>query len=801
MLRTIRKLGSTVIAVTFIGACASERAQSPAESSPEKIGTVSQAIILDNSHSIEGYADRISAGPGDTVNIFVHLPVRSTGDFTYELYRYGTNASGAVVPNPSTPYFSGSAHSSQQKYADNAAVIGVNWNHPTDPTTGLAIAPLQFGQAWPAGFYAVKLTDSTLNAQGGHDVGYITIVGKGTAQPRVLVASTNTWQAYNFWPGDKAASSAGLSLNYKMSDCNALSTGAGGVACDLSAGGSPTAATVSFLRPNPLAGPLMADPTGQLTDSTCAERCAAYASTPSKTPPWGISNPEHLTIGEIRLAAWLDGNGWSYSMLSDQDLNDALGSGGSLNLSALNPAVSPTLIISTHSEYWSVKMQNAASAYLQAGGNVVSLSGNTMFHKVDYPTTSTLVKLSDWQIADNIKILGTSSNYAYNQLAAPSSCGTFSVDAPAHWTVAGLPTTFGGDGVEGHLPAAPSAAGHRLHCGAGSAGGAAGWELDAAYPAPGLMRTYNVLAHGTSAASSIVFARKASAGQIFSAGSITFGQSLLWDSFQTSKPLTTMMDRVLGRFSQPYFSDFNGDGKADIVAAESSGSLDLYRGSGTGGFLGNATIDSGWSVYSSILSPGDLDGDGHADILGICTSACGTGMVGNLVLHRGNGAGGWAGGGVVVGSAWDMFDFVVAPGDFDGDGNPDLLAHETWFSAGQWRYDLLLYSGNGAGGWTGARVVATGWSGVDSVFSAGDFDGDGHSDVLTRSASTGALYLWSGDGVGGFLGARQVGSGWGVFSKIFGAGDFDGDAIRAAGDCLRSSRRSSPLWWGRTRSV
>jgi hypothetical protein len=778
-------LGSTVIAVAFVGACSSERFDGSPESRVEQIGTVSQAVTLDNGHSIEGYADRISAGPGDTVNIFVHVPARSTGDFTYELYRYGTDGFGGVVPNPSTPYFSNSARSSKQNYPDNAAVVGVSWAQPIDPVTGLAIAPLQIGMAWPAGFYAVKLTDSTLNAQGTRDVGYITLVVKGSAQPRMLVASTNTWQAYNFWPGDKAAAAAGLSLNYSMRSC-------GVVACDNSPTTAELGMPVSFLRPNPLAGPMMTDPSGPLTDSTCAARCAAYSSIPSQTPPWGISNPEHLTIGEIRLAAWLQGNSWSYSMMSDQDLNNAwtVGGGGSLNLSVLNPAVSPTLIISTHSEYWSDSMQRAASAYLKAGGNIVSLSGNTMNHMVSYPTNATLAKLpNDWQASDNVAILGTSWQ---SGRAGSGNCGTFTVNTPAHWTVAGLPTTLGGDGVEGHLAAPPSIAGRRLHCEAGAApaGGAVGWELDAAPAARGFMRTYNVLAQGTAAPSSIVFARKASAGQIFSAGSIMFGQSLLWDSFQASKPLTTMMGRVLGRFSQRYFGDFNGDAKPDVLARESNGYFDLYRGDGAAGFLGGATIGSGWNVFDSILSPGDWDGDGHPDILGRCTAACGTGTAGNLLLYRGDGAGGWAAGGTVVGTAWDRFDFIVAPGDFDGDGNPDLLARYPWYGYDGLHYDLYLYSGNGTGGWLGgARLVATNWGGVDRIFSPGDFDGDGNSDVLTRSSTTGYLYLWSGDGAGGLLGSRQVGSGWDVFSQLFGAGDFDGDG---KGDILAVTPSGQP---------
>ena len=45
-----------------------------------------------------------------------------------------------------------------------------------------------------------------------------------------------------------------------------------------------------------------------------------------------------------------------------------------------------------------------------------------------------------------------------------------------------------------------------------------------------------------------------------------------------------------------------------------------------------------------------------------------------------------------VGTGWNMFNAIVGPGDFNGDGSPDLLARET--SNGV----LWLYPGNGRGG-------------------------------------------------------------------------------------------------------
>jgi hypothetical protein len=44
--------------------------------------------------------------------------------------------------------------------------------------------------------------------------------------------------------------------------------------------------------------------------------------------------------------------------------------------------------------------------------------------------------------------------------------------------------------------------------------------------------------------------------------------------------------------------DFDGDRRNDVLAASPSGSLRLYRGNGRGGWIGGGTrIGSGWHTY------------------------------------------------------------------------------------------------------------------------------------------------------------------------------------------------------------
>nr|WP_281449650.1 VCBS repeat-containing protein [Paenarthrobacter nitroguajacolicus] len=120
-----------------------------------------------------------------------------------------------------------------------------------------------------------------------------------------------------------------------------------------------------------------------------------------------------------------------------------------------------------------------------------------------------------------------------------------------------------------------------------------------------------------------------------------------------------------------------------------------------------------------------------------------------------------------VGEGWNIFDIVFSPGDFDGDGFNDLLARN---SAGQ----LFLYPGDGDGGWLPARQVGSGWNIFDSIVGPGDFNGDGTNDVLARDAA-GDLFLYPGDGEGGWLAPSTVGWGWQVMDKIITGGDMNGD--------------------------
>jgi heme oxygenase len=239
-------------------------------------------------------------------------------------------------------------------------------------------------------------------------------------------------------------------------------------------------------------------------------------------------------------------------------------------------------------------------------------------------------------------------------------------------------------------------------------------------------------------------------------------------------------------------ADWSGDGQPDVLAVHPDGRLLMYRTNGAGAFVpgGGVAIGSGWSAFTAVLAPGDFSGDGKPDLLARDTA-------GALLMYRGDGDGGFlTGAGEQIGSGWQPFTALLTPGDFSGDGKPDLLART---EAGA----LLLYRGNGTGRFAAplAQQVGSGWESFTALFGAGDFSGDGKPDVLARRPD-GGLLLYRGNGAAGWVtgSGEQVGSGWESFTALFGGGDFSGDGkpdvlARAADGALLLYRGDGAGGW------
>ena len=130
-------------------------------------------------------------------------------------------------------------------------------------------------------------------------------------------------------------------------------------------------------------------------------------------------------------------------------------------------------------------------------------------------------------------------------------------------------------------------------------------------------------------------------------------------------------------------------------------------------------------------------------------------------------------GGVTINIDNDYLDMAPLPrtrsGDADGNGWSDVLARTS--SSGQ----LIRYHGNGTT-LGGTSLVGGGWNAMNAIVRLGDLTGDGRDDLVARETATGYLWFYPGTATG--LGPRtRMGTGWNAMREITGAGDVTGDGV------------------------
>ncbi len=221
--------------------------------------------------------------------------------------------------------------------------------------------------------------------------------------------------------------------------------------------------------------------------------------------------------------------------------------------------------------------------------------------------------------------------------------------------------------------------------------------------------------------------------------------------------------------------DIDGDGKLDIVVTNSgSATVSVFRNTATSGIINLASL-AGKVDFTCGNSPesvaiGDIDGDGKPEI--ITANAASPGGI--SVLQNTSSAG------ISFSPKVDFVTSAISPvvaiGDLDGDGRPDVVA--TNFAAST----VSVLRNTGASGTITSTSLAAKVDFATGASPAGlalaDMDGDGNVDIVVANFGSGSVGIFrnTGSGVintGSFAGMVS----FGALSQPFSVsvGDIDGD--------------------------
>ncbi|MEU5576681.1 FG-GAP-like repeat-containing protein [Streptomyces huasconensis] len=257
--------------------------------------------------------------------------------------------------------------------------------------------------------------------------------------------------------------------------------------------------------------------------------------------------------------------------------------------------------------------------------------------------------------------------------------------------------------------------------------------------------------------------------------------------------------------------DFNGDGYADAVVGVYRGDVDgkqsagylhvLYGGSsGAGTFTTSVSQDSpgvpGTSEakdhFGSSVATADVDGDGLTDVVvGAPGEDVGSGSTaghGSVVVLYGSSDGLFERGRTIAqGQAGSGAGSSLAVGDFTQDGAMDVavgLPHgefgEVTLRPGPLTEDKPL-----------THLLHTGFGGTAGRLAAGDFDGNGKTELAVSAYSNDdsrtTLWRWNGSALREYW--KSPATGYDIA-----AGDFDGDNVDdlALGHCLIIAEADRP---------
>ena len=206
--------------------------------------------------------------------------------------------------------------------------------------------------------------------------------------------------------------------------------------------------------------------------------------------------------------------------------------------------------------------------------------------------------------------------------------------------------------------------------------------------------------------------------------------------------------------------DLDGDGRADVIMSITQ------SGHGAEGATGAWLIQSGqtasWGNLSQRNKGWEIFGTGIADA-GKATNDIYVRSTGNVIGAWVTDDSGHVSGWATVGE-FDTNTQILGLGDFNGDGQTDLLLRNVNGAVG------CFFTSGEKTGWNYFQSLGNEWK----ITAIGDLNGDGRDDVvLKHDAGFAGSWLTQSDGTMAWANLDTLPAGF----AIIGAGDFDGDGV------------------------
>jgi len=298
------------------------------------------------------YPDCVSAAPGEIVNIHAssahgpcHLIVRRIGAQSQTQIEV-TEIETAEHPIPA-----------------DADSVGCDWP---------LVASFEVGE-WRSGYHDLELIDT--NGASTHH--FICVrAAEQTRARAVVVLNTNTYHSYNYWGGANS-----------YAHVDDLSDGVDGEEARSRAIGrlSTKRPFAQMLIYPPPGAPRVVNPkprdVGEWAFPVDLDWMGRYQPTPYDGSAGFIDKWEH------HFTRWVEDEGFNFDYVTDHDFEAD---------PHLLDGYRAVLLVG-HSEYWSAEERRQLDEYVNAGGNLAVLSGNTGYWKIRWEDNGTTLVAHKWK--------------------------------------------------------------------------------------------------------------------------------------------------------------------------------------------------------------------------------------------------------------------------------------------------------------------------------------------------------------------------------------------------------------------